>query len=154
MRNRSQTSYAQPSERKKLRYACRPFGTNSLKEGTVWRVDPLLSNDRETIKQRPVNSNRGMVFSAWSAPMAAHATIDSATGEPCFLCVLWRDLISWTVVVEWSEAVGEWVTGLLCFSPCELLLLELVAEARGRFGNRGRGTSSVGSRCHVTASGD
>jgi hypothetical protein len=23
-------------------YACRPFGTNSLKEGAMWRTDPLL----------------------------------------------------------------------------------------------------------------
>jgi hypothetical protein len=46
-RDRSQTSQAQPSEKKKLRYSCRLFRTNSLKEGAVWHVDPLLDNDWE-----------------------------------------------------------------------------------------------------------
>jgi hypothetical protein len=34
---------------------------------------------RKKIRQRPVNINRGMVFSALSAPIAAYATIDTAT---------------------------------------------------------------------------
>jgi hypothetical protein len=33
-----------PLEKKKWRYACRPFGTNSLKVGATWHVDPLLGN--------------------------------------------------------------------------------------------------------------
>jgi hypothetical protein len=44
-------------------------------------LNSLLSNDRETnkqttvvIRQRPVNSNRGMALFARSATMAAHAT--------------------------------------------------------------------------------
>jgi hypothetical protein len=36
------------SEKNKLLYACRPFGMNSLNEGAIWHVDPLLSNNRET----------------------------------------------------------------------------------------------------------
>jgi hypothetical protein len=36
------------SQKKKQRYACRSFGTNSFKEGAMWHVDPLLGNDRET----------------------------------------------------------------------------------------------------------
>jgi hypothetical protein len=35
-----------------------------------------------------------------------------------------RVLISWAVRIKWSEAVGEWVIGLLWFSSCELLVLE------------------------------
>jgi hypothetical protein len=37
---------SKPSE-KKWRYACRLFGTNTLKEGAMWYVDPLLSNNCE-----------------------------------------------------------------------------------------------------------
>jgi hypothetical protein len=34
---------------RKRRNGCsRPFGTNSLNEGAMWHVGPLLSNDRET----------------------------------------------------------------------------------------------------------
>jgi hypothetical protein len=43
---KEEMSKAQPSE-KKWRYACRLFGTNSLKEGAIWHVDSLLGNDRE-----------------------------------------------------------------------------------------------------------
>jgi hypothetical protein len=35
---------------KKCRYAFRIFGTYGLKEGAMWRVDPLLRNDREISK--------------------------------------------------------------------------------------------------------
>jgi hypothetical protein len=34
-------------EKKLWRYACKLFGTNSLKEGAMWRVDMLLRNDCE-----------------------------------------------------------------------------------------------------------
>jgi hypothetical protein len=50
-RDRSQTSQAQLLEEKKWRYICRPFGTNSLKEGVMCCIDPLLSSDS-------VNSDR------------------------------------------------------------------------------------------------
>jgi hypothetical protein len=60
---------------------------------SLWQVDPLLGNDRETNKktiavsrQRPVNSNRVMVFSARFALMTAHETMETATKERCFLC--------------------------------------------------------------------
>jgi hypothetical protein len=72
-RGRSQTSQAQPSEKKKCRYACRLLGPNSLKEGAMQHVDPLLGGDREigdctaaVAWQRPTN-NRKMVFSTRSA---------------------------------------------------------------------------------------
>jgi hypothetical protein len=35
-------------EKKKWRYACRLFGTNSLKEGAMGHIDPLPGNDCET----------------------------------------------------------------------------------------------------------
>jgi hypothetical protein len=41
------TSKGQPSEKEKWRYACKLFGTYSLKEGAMWHVEPLLGNDRE-----------------------------------------------------------------------------------------------------------
>jgi hypothetical protein len=51
--------------KKNWRYACRLLVTNSLKEGAMWPVDPLLGNDREisnyttaVTRQRPVESNR------------------------------------------------------------------------------------------------
>jgi hypothetical protein len=39
-----------PSEKKKWRYTCRLFGMNSLKEGAMWHVDPLLGIDFEMSK--------------------------------------------------------------------------------------------------------
>jgi hypothetical protein len=36
-------------------------------------------------------------FSAWSAPMAAHETMDTATEELCFVCGPCLDVINWTV---------------------------------------------------------
>jgi hypothetical protein len=55
-------------------------------------------------RQRHVNNNRGMVFSAPAVPMAAHATMEygmpqlrnnrTATEERCFLRGLCRDVIS------------------------------------------------------------
>jgi hypothetical protein len=44
----NQMSRAHPSKKKKLWYACRLYGTNILKEGAMWHVDPLLGNDCET----------------------------------------------------------------------------------------------------------
>jgi hypothetical protein len=32
---------------KKWWYACRLFGMNSLKEGEMWHIDPLLGRDLE-----------------------------------------------------------------------------------------------------------
>jgi hypothetical protein len=61
----------------------------------LWRTDPLLDNDHETnnettatAMQQPVRQWTGWktVFSVRSAPMAAHATTDTATEEWCFLC--------------------------------------------------------------------
>jgi hypothetical protein len=39
-----------PREEKKWLYACRLFGTKSLKEGAMWHVDPLLGIDSRIIK--------------------------------------------------------------------------------------------------------
>jgi hypothetical protein len=48
---------------------------SSIQIRSLWHVDPLLGNDREISKytaavtrKRPVNSNRGMVFSVRSLP--------------------------------------------------------------------------------------
>jgi hypothetical protein len=47
--------------------------------------------------------------------------------------------------------VGEWVRGLLQFSPCELLLLEAANWGTGTVGEpRGRTTFAVGSRYQKT----
>jgi hypothetical protein len=63
---------------KKWRYVCRLFGTKSLKEGAIWRIDPLLSGD---CKQRSLlRSSRNIT----------HATVE----ERCFLCGPYRDVIS------------------------------------------------------------
>jgi hypothetical protein len=55
-------------------------------------------------RRRPINNDRGMVFSAQSVPMAAHATVEcsmsslsnscTATGERCFLRDPFRDVIN------------------------------------------------------------
>jgi hypothetical protein len=46
-RDRSQTSHAHTSDKNKWRYAIWLFGTNSLKKGAMWRIDPLLGKDFE-----------------------------------------------------------------------------------------------------------
>jgi hypothetical protein len=83
---KEETSNPQPSEKKKWRYACRLFETNSLTEGAMRHVDLLLRNNHEIsnyttaiTRQRPVNSNR----------------------ERCFLCGPRRDVISRTS--HWSQ---------------------------------------------------
>jgi hypothetical protein len=64
-----QTSQAKPLEKKKWWYACRLFGTNSLKEGAMWLVHLLPGNDHEISNYTTaVNSNRGTVFSVRSVP--------------------------------------------------------------------------------------
>jgi hypothetical protein len=42
---------------KKEMAACRLFTTNSLREGVMWHIDPLLGNDRETTRQWPLLRN-------------------------------------------------------------------------------------------------
>jgi hypothetical protein len=110
---------------------------------------------RPVTRQRPVNSNRGIVFSALSAPMAAQAAMDTATEERCFLCGPFRDVLSRTIrVSEWSKV--SWlfiqiVRGLPRFRLCELLLLEagnLVTVTIWE--TRGRGTPAVGRRYQKT----
>jgi hypothetical protein len=56
--------------------ACRPVARQRQRNNRTMAVT----------RQRPVNSNTGIVFSARSTPMAAHATMDTATEERCFLC--------------------------------------------------------------------
>jgi hypothetical protein len=64
----------------------------------------LLGNDRETdettavARQRPARQWTGWkaMFSARFAPMAAHATMDTATEERCFLCGPCLDIIGRT----------------------------------------------------------
>jgi hypothetical protein len=88
----------------------------------LWRADPLLSNDRvmsnytmAAIRQQPVNSNRGMVFSMISVPR-------------CY---------KQAKLGVRSELVGKLVSvrGLLGLSCCESLLIEAGSWRRGQFGN-------------------
>jgi hypothetical protein len=60
-RDRSQTLQAQTAQKRKWWYACRLFGTNSLKEGAMWRIDPLLGRGLEEISSKHVNNTRGIV---------------------------------------------------------------------------------------------
>jgi hypothetical protein len=65
------------------------------------------------------------VFSARPAPMAAHATMDTATEEQCFLCDPCLHILSRTIRVSAVQGnedfIGELVRELR-FSHCELLL--------------------------------
>jgi hypothetical protein len=66
----------------------------------------MESQQPAVTRQRPVNNNRGKVFSAQCVPMAAHATMEyampslsnncTATDEPCFLLGPFRDVKSRT----------------------------------------------------------
>jgi hypothetical protein len=64
-------------------------------------MGPLLGNGRETdettavARQRPARQWTGWkaMFSARSASMAAHATMDTAKEERCFLCGPCLDVI-------------------------------------------------------------
>jgi hypothetical protein len=66
---------------------------NSLMEGTMWHIDPLLGNDCKTnettaIARQPVCQWTcwKVVFSAWHVSMAVRATMAAVTKEWCFLC--------------------------------------------------------------------
>jgi hypothetical protein len=70
----------------------------------------MESQQPAVTRQLPVNNNRGMVFSALSMPIAAHATVEhivlpvsnnrNATEERCFLRGPCRDVISKPVSEE------------------------------------------------------
>jgi hypothetical protein len=101
---------------------------------------------RPVTRQRPVYSNRGMAFSAQSAPMAAHATMDAAAEERCFLvwsvprCYKQDNYLRGSQSVEWSRLVND------------LVRQELLWLRPGRVGEpRERGTSAVGSRYQAMA---
>jgi hypothetical protein len=53
--------------------------------------------DNAVTRQRPINSKRGMLFSARSAPMSARETIDTSTEERCSLCGQRIGVISRTI---------------------------------------------------------
>jgi hypothetical protein len=105
------------------------------------------------------------MFPAWSAPMAAQATVDTATEERHFLrssclALIDRRIIVYSVV-EYSrvERAGWWVSelviGLLRFSRCELVLLETGSRRIETFREpRGRVMSAVRSRYQATTSKD
>jgi hypothetical protein len=68
----------------------------------LWYLDPMLGNDRETMRQLLLLGSGPLatvevllegVFSMWSAPRLYHAT----------------DRVQF-IWVEWSELVGEWVS--------------------------------------------
>jgi hypothetical protein len=48
--NQGDTSQARPPE-KKWWYACTVFGKDYFKQGSEWRVDPLLGRDLKTVNE-------------------------------------------------------------------------------------------------------
>jgi hypothetical protein len=50
------TTRAENSEKNEMRHTDRLFGTNSLKEGAMWRNTPLLDNS--SLKERLVATRR------------------------------------------------------------------------------------------------
>jgi hypothetical protein len=56
-----------------------------------------IARQRPRNRQRPLLGNGEIVFSARSAPIAAHATMDTVTEERCVLCGPCQDVISRTV---------------------------------------------------------
>jgi hypothetical protein len=73
-------SQAQHLEEKKWQYACRLFRTNSLKEGALWHVDPLLGNGS-------VNSGHCWVMAA------THAHNNRRTFGSGVVCVVCAEAI-------------------------------------------------------------
>jgi hypothetical protein len=103
----NQTSQTQPSEKKKWLYACRPFRTNSHKEGAVWHLDPLLGNNCKISKSTAAITESRLRKQAWQQ-------LETGTVEQCFLCDLYRDVINRTVGVMnylWDshQPVRTWV---------------------------------------------
>jgi hypothetical protein len=72
--HRKVTSWTQPSEEKERRCTVRLFGTNSLKEGAVWRVDPFLDYATALLGSRPLNASR---------PNSRYAAVGEAVSSPC-----------------------------------------------------------------------
>jgi hypothetical protein len=60
-------SEAQPMEKKKWRYTCRLFGMNSLKEGAMWDVDPLLSSNHKISSYTTPLLDSGKVVITWAS---------------------------------------------------------------------------------------
>jgi hypothetical protein len=79
--DRSQTSHAQASEKKKWRYVCRLFGTNNLKEGAMWRIDPLLRGD---------SVNNSHCYGAPAAYACAVFSVGLLRGYMTQLTMFWR----------------------------------------------------------------
>jgi hypothetical protein len=76
------------------------------------------------------------VFSARSAKMPMHATINTATEDRCFLCGPCLNVKSRTTSESYGseKLVGELVRELR-FSLVHCCCWKMVAEARGQFGN-------------------
>jgi hypothetical protein len=68
----------------------------------LWHVDPLLGNDRETTRQRSVNSNRGTVFSVRSVPRYnKHSSVDEKSRR-----LMWDGRPP-----AWERVVGQSLAG-------------------------------------------
>jgi hypothetical protein len=96
------------------------------KKETLLYVDPLLGNDPETnnytttvTRQRPVNSNRGTLS---SMRFVSRCYRRSEVSQ-----------LSWVEWVGWW--VSKWVRGLLRFTRCEMLLVDIGSWGTGQFGN-------------------
>jgi hypothetical protein len=117
----------------------------------MWHIDPLLDNDRETTRQRPLlgsgprNNGSNVEVDVFYVAHSEAVSRDRPSSDQ-LVQLRWE---------KWSYLVGEWVRGLLRFSPCELLLLEA-----GSWGTRivreprVRGTSAVRSRYQATTGED
>jgi hypothetical protein len=69
-----------PQEKKKWRYTCRLFRTNSLKEGAVWHIDPLLGNNCKTNNETAAIARQQLLkYSTVLEPLLGtglHATVE------------------------------------------------------------------------------
>jgi hypothetical protein len=125
------------------------------------RQRPRNKRDNSLVRQRQARqcTRWKAVFSARSAPMAAHATINTATGERCFLCgpcihVISRQILVYSTVVcsagKWRVVSSE-LTRESRFCRSELVLSEASCCGTGIVRvPRVRGTYAVWSRYQAT----
>jgi hypothetical protein len=152
-------------------WVCHKIGTQ-CRTIILWHVDLLLGNDCKTNNKTTAIVRQQLrkyatvlelllgsglrstmevlleaVVSMWSTPRLYHSTEFSSFQLVQSSAVEWSEWAG-----EWvSELVGEWVRGLLWFSPCELLLLEADSWGMGTVWKpRGRGTSDSGSHYQKT----
>jgi hypothetical protein len=134
--NHKKTPRAGTFGKKKIRwYACRLLGTNSLKEGAMLYVHPLLCNglvnkfaQRQILSKQSIASlhnNRGgcVFYVICDTPSVGNGPMNcSLTRDMCFLwCPCWR-IIRGSRVIE-DEKTSQW---------CEVLVSVLRSVVRRR----------------------